>query len=525
MKKLPIIIDYCSEEIRVLAFRKSFIGKFYEEAKKYIFESSDFNEQLVEICDFVREAYPENLGIYINVPSQQVLLREFTLPFFDKKKVKELLPYELESLLPYDLNDIVYDYKIGADLTSNSSHIKVAAVKKSLIETIAAVFFDNNLELSGIYVVEDALFAIATLSEYDNYILYYFADNHSWILPVINRTSMPARVVAYGYNVLLRWLNDRWKSDYQESQSLLYAVEPDQKKVDYGYFKKNFSLSKPETNRLIETIALFNDSIHNEIDRSMDTGNTREQVTRIMVATDHHNRNFIERAIAVRSAVPVFSFPYDATLLKQFGGEYMVALGGAMAVSKGGYFNLFKGDIRKKLKIKKESRWGIKVALLIGILFFIASFVMDFMHFRANIKALQKMRTDVYREYFGHEPDNEFSPAEQAKKSFQKEEKNTEIQMKFLSRPKLMTLLSSINHSLALDLNIEIESLQYSNDQFTVVGSTLNFTELDKIKNGFKNNKAFKNVESRDERSMPGKNGENRVRFNLILTPVPLELE
>jgi len=64
----------------------------------------------------------------ISLPSPDVLFRYVTLPFHDDGKIRKILPFELEPLLPYPSDEIVADY-----LTTPQKRLLVAVVTKNQV--------------------------------------------------------------------------------------------------------------------------------------------------------------------------------------------------------------------------------------------------------------------------------------------------------------------------------------------------------------------------------------------------------
>jgi type IV pilus assembly protein PilM len=65
------------------------------------------------------------------VPGKRVLVRELTLPFTDDKRIRSVLGFQLEDLLPFDLEDLVYDYYRVGNTEDGGAQLLCAAVERS----------------------------------------------------------------------------------------------------------------------------------------------------------------------------------------------------------------------------------------------------------------------------------------------------------------------------------------------------------------------------------------------------------
>lgn len=73
-------------------------------------------------------------ALYASLPSSLVIFKELTLPFVGLKKIKLVVPFEAESLLPFTLDQAVIDAIVTKeDRKSKTTDVLVAAVKKEYL--------------------------------------------------------------------------------------------------------------------------------------------------------------------------------------------------------------------------------------------------------------------------------------------------------------------------------------------------------------------------------------------------------
>lgn len=115
--------------------------------------------------------------ISVSLPGHLVSTRKMSLPFTDPKKLKQVVPYEMESHLPYDLEEIEIDYQVLAteegrgqeqskaanEAEARISHLLVSTVPKTVLRK-----YLQGLQSVGIdpaWVSIDAI-ALKTFSQY-----------------------------------------------------------------------------------------------------------------------------------------------------------------------------------------------------------------------------------------------------------------------------------------------------------------------------------------------------------------------
>ena len=59
-------------------------------------------------------------SIVISLPGTTLATHPIALPFSDPKKIESTLAFEVESQLPYDLSDAIFDHQVGVSDTSST---------------------------------------------------------------------------------------------------------------------------------------------------------------------------------------------------------------------------------------------------------------------------------------------------------------------------------------------------------------------------------------------------------------------
>ncbi len=96
----------------------------------------------------------------VSVPAHQFIFRNMQVPFHNAKKIRMVLPFELEPSLPFAVEDLVIDFHVlnGAQAGDQTDLIAAAIEKSQLapyIEALASVDIDpEKLTLSGLPVAQ-----------------------------------------------------------------------------------------------------------------------------------------------------------------------------------------------------------------------------------------------------------------------------------------------------------------------------------------------------------------------------------
>ncbi len=113
-----------------------------------------FVEPKGEISDTIdilkkRKAIEEK-KIKISLKDSSCLVRYFSFPKTDKKKLKQAIYYQLNKYIPYPPGEVYFDYAVLKEISPSQDYILLAVAKKNYIQEILAIFTKKGLSVSEI---------------------------------------------------------------------------------------------------------------------------------------------------------------------------------------------------------------------------------------------------------------------------------------------------------------------------------------------------------------------------------------
>lgn len=90
-------------------------------------------ETIPGLGEFLAEHRRPADRVVVSLPVHLMSLRALTLPFSDARKLEKVVPFEIEALLPYPLEEVVVDYH-AVDTTDGKTHLLAAAAPRSLVK-------------------------------------------------------------------------------------------------------------------------------------------------------------------------------------------------------------------------------------------------------------------------------------------------------------------------------------------------------------------------------------------------------
>lgn len=166
--KPPFQINKFKEQIRRIISPKEFlkteagttvglnIGNRY--LKGLIFKDGNLSDYFVEPNEDLAKALKKIWSqkkisvktVKVSVKDPNCLVRYFSFPKMEKKRLEQALFYELNKHIPFPPEEVYFDYYILKDASPSELSILLAVAKKSFIDNILEVFKNLGVEVSEI---------------------------------------------------------------------------------------------------------------------------------------------------------------------------------------------------------------------------------------------------------------------------------------------------------------------------------------------------------------------------------------
>lgn len=120
-----LVIEIGTREVRGVLF-SSFIGRINIERMESIpVEGEEISSTIARILS----AFPSDAEITLQLPGHLFMIRRLTLPFTDRKKIRKTIPFELDGILPFSVEELMTDSVLSHSHEKGSSVIALAIPK------------------------------------------------------------------------------------------------------------------------------------------------------------------------------------------------------------------------------------------------------------------------------------------------------------------------------------------------------------------------------------------------------------
>ncbi|MGB9498424.1 MAG: hypothetical protein ACKVE4_01455 [Dissulfuribacterales bacterium] len=142
-------IDIRHNGISGLLIKNSLKGNRIE-AQRYIPYADSKNEQVLSearIADAIKNVVKDldlsGCEYVVSISSEFISYRNLQVPFKDRKKIRQILPFELEPTLPYAIEDLKVDFQMIRQ--AEHTDVFVGALNNAMIESLMADLKENNI--------------------------------------------------------------------------------------------------------------------------------------------------------------------------------------------------------------------------------------------------------------------------------------------------------------------------------------------------------------------------------------------
>jgi type IV pilus assembly protein PilM len=180
----------------------------------------------LSLRQFVKQNDLGKDDIVVSVPSQNSFARFVKLPPVEPKRIPEIVKFEAAQQIPFDINDVQWDWQLMTETGSSETKVGIFAVKSEVVSSVLEHFARENVTVSYVQMAPMALYNYALydysdLGKSDNQatvILDIGAENSD--LVVCTQSTVWQRSVPMGGNAFTRAIADAFKLNFEKAEKL-----------------------------------------------------------------------------------------------------------------------------------------------------------------------------------------------------------------------------------------------------------------------------------------------------------------
>jgi general secretion pathway protein L len=478
MARKILSIDIREDAISAVLFKSGLKGSNIE-AHAYASVNGVENGLSDALNALLENIETEGATCIMSLPASQFFYRNLHVPFKDLKKIKQILPFELEPTLPLPVEDLLLDYfPVASPGDSPQTEIFVASIRRSRIEEYLALLSTQKIVPAVITVsgYSIALWLIQPPGELKN-----------GLIIDIGIQSCTLFVVSLGHIALVR----SFPAGPREPAERIQSICADIQRTLYAFDETNSLDFEPEA-VLLTGNGSDDEALVPDISNRLGIPARRVDIVAL-------NTQVSLKPQAVESWAPCRTDNAAAMVLAEANGL------------KG--FNFRKGPFAPRNYWAENRRHLLKTGILAAIILMMgaANLLFDAYETKGKITRLDRQITDIFKTTF---PDIKriVDPLHQMRVKMDKNRKSNLFQVHPESDARVIDLLNEISKRIPDTVDVVFTRLVVGPGSLLVTGNTDTFNTVDDIKGRLSEISFFKTVKIN---SANIDRSDNRVRFKL----------
>jgi general secretion pathway protein L len=449
--------------------------------------------------------------VIIALPGPTLMTHSFTLPFVDPKRIEAALPFEVESQLPFDLSEVVFDYQVVGQKPKTSSDLLVGVVRKeelagllamlSSMEVHPRVITHPGVTYQNLFLQTPSMFegleSMAAVAVVD--------IGHERTTVAIGRPGVGvefARTFAGGGKDLSRALSTEFRTPVQEAH---------QWKETYGALASAASAQGPDAERAASAFVRGLQPVLRELRPTFKsfTARTRRQVGAVVLCGGTARLKGIAEQLERDLKMPtrVLALPVESSSVIPAEAQpsaaqaYALALRGQASGAKAPRFNLRRGEFAFKGDFDYvRDRVGLLASFAATlVLLLIASGVV-----RNSVLSWREMEVDQVlcktTERILGRCEKDFDRALNMLRG-------VESPAAALPKSSAVNLLAEVTQRIPADLPVKLDRIQIDLERIILQGETKSSKEIDTLTKAIQGHTCFKEVnQGKVEKTRDGQN-------------------
>lgn len=529
-----LAIDYGSTFLKGVLFKKV-LGKVVilrtESLPVVELDESEGDPFEYNIIRFIQSFFPEENRFLINLGIHNLFVRDLTVPLVSEKAIQEVLPFEVENLVPYPMEELEV---IGKTWRSNKENSEVISFNVHHSELLRALkpFAKGDLSLSCLSLDSFALSSLVTknfpLILAEQSILQLDLGGKYSILNVLfeGKLRHTRQIYIGGEDVSLEIAN-LLKIELEDARALKeslpigFLFETVEKSEEISFFSK-FHITSTQWKTIRKFILAKIEQLIHEVENSIFSLPETERPSLILLSGGASLypglTAYLEETLGIKTGRYEFLGINDPSFVT--------------AVATGTHFesrnrvNFLETGFAKKIHTNRFKLSAFKPHLIlvsISLMLLFGVFLIGIILDKRKITANKQVLLEKYKNGIGGELGEEEDPLTEANKKLKAERKKTEIYRLFLSQESVLDVLNEATEQFPSPdvLPFILDQFNFEEKEIQIYGRVNEFGEIGTIQSALEKSEKFTNIQIQNKRLITGVN-KFKVSFKIkmdVVTP------
>lgn len=522
-----LAIDYGTTHIKGILFRQV-LGSVtilrHETLQIVSLPENPDDEYEYNIVRFIQSFFPEESNFLINVAMDNIFIRDLVVPLSNDKAIKEVLPFEVENVVPFPIETMVVQgciWWIGKEV----SNVVAFSVHHNEVEKTFKPFMKNDIQLNCISTDAYTLSSIVRYHQTKNITEKVIGQlDIGGKLSIFNVNSegllSHSRFVSGGGYFITEQIAELLKVDFNRAEQIKlnfnFSFDIIEEEFKLDFLKQNH-ITAEQFDGIIRIILNSLDTIGDEIIKSIYALAPIHRPSIIYLSGGGSNFKDVDSYLSKKIGTPVIRYPFlelsDSSFTTALGMGYHNRLKSSDKVNflTPEFSKLMRNTIRFDAFKPHMIIAGISLFILLTV--FIVQMVID----TRKLNTYEAELREKFKQGFGTEVPEDEDVMSLAQNKVKEENKKSEIVRLFLNKENILELLLDLNQNFPnKDFNFVLDQFTLDGNIVSIYGRVNEFQDIGAIQSSLEKSQKFKNIKVANKNLITGV-PSLKVRFKIEL--------
>ncbi|TGL55108.1 hypothetical protein EHQ59_05750 [Leptospira kemamanensis] len=529
-----LAIDYGSTFLKGVLFKKV-LGKVVilrtESLPVVELDENEGDPFEYNIIRFIQSFFPEENRFLLNLGIHNLFVRDLTVPLVSEKAIQEVLPFEVENLVPYPMEELEVIGKTWRTGKENSDVITFNVHHSELFRALKP-FAKGDLTLSCLsldsYVLASLISKNYPLLVADHSIMQLDLGGRYSILNVLHEGKLRhTRQIYIGGEEVTAEIANLLKIDFEDArlvkESLPVGFLFDSiEKGEETKFLNQFHITNSQLKVLRKFILAKLEQIIHEVENSIFSLPEKERPSLILLSGGASLypslTGYLEEKLGIKIGRYEFLGINDPS--------FVTAVATGVHFESRNRVNFLETGFAKKIHTNRFKLAAFKphiILVSISLILLFGVFIIGIILDKRKIAANKQILMEKYKNGIGGELGEDEDPLDAANKKLKAERKKTEIYRLFLSQESVLDVLNEATEQFPSPdvLPFILDQFNFEEKEIQIYGRVNEFGEIGTIQSALEKSEKFTNIQIQNKRLITGVN-KYKVSFKIkmdVVTP------
>ncbi|EPG75722.1 type IV pilus assembly protein PilM [Leptospira fainei serovar Hurstbridge str. BUT 6] len=509
-----LTIDYGTCSIKGALFQRVMGNLTLLKAESMPISRMEEKEYETNIQRFLNTYFPGESSLVLALSLDKLFIREISIPLTTEKAVREVIPYEVESRVPFPMETVEVLGSIWR-IDQEKSDVITYTAHHAEFDTLADPFREGSTVFRGIFVDSICLGSLIAKHigkeiPFSNVAQIDIGGKTSLLNITKDGKIVHTRFLSLGGDTLTEEIAKALKIDLEKANALKTSLqfEPFHPPEDgLNLFAKEYRLKIADVKKAFSVVQEFFDRVAEEARRSFLSVGETERPEAIYISGEGSKIRDLDSFLGEKLSLQTRRYDFLSVNPDLYATCYGMAY--QLTLPKKSKVDFLETPYVKRLNKNLFDLSAFHPHLIlagISIALFLSVFFLGIISDKRKLAAANKILAEKVKASIGTTVPADADPLEYARKLKDEAKGRTELYRKYLSKPSILDVFYEISTKFP-DPGLQafqFHSLTYDNGHVSIQGRVNEYSEIGIIQRSLENSQMFKKITIEDNRINPG---------------------